>query len=48
MLPHAQNISPLRNQMPRHMEELTRKIRVDEEVLAHLDSGKKNVAANRS
>jgi hypothetical protein len=35
MLPHAQNVRPLRNQMPRHMQELTREIRVDEEVLAH-------------
>jgi hypothetical protein len=31
----------LRNQMPRHMQELTRKIRVDEEVLAHSGFGKK-------
>jgi hypothetical protein len=35
MFPHAQNIRPLRDQMPRHMQELTREIRVYEEVLAH-------------
>jgi len=32
MLSHAENIRSLRDQMPRHMEELTRKIRMDEEM----------------
>jgi hypothetical protein len=41
MLPHAQNIRPLCNQMPRHMQELAREIRVDEEVLSHSGFGKK-------
>jgi hypothetical protein len=35
MLPHAQNIRPLCDQMPSHMQELAREIRVDEEVLEH-------------
>jgi hypothetical protein len=47
MLSHAQNIRPLRNQMPRHMQELTREIRVDKKVLAHSGSGQKIMAVIR-
>jgi hypothetical protein len=46
MLAHAEDIRPLRNQMPRHMQELAGEIWVYEEVLAHSGSREIFVAAS--